>query len=251
MKDKADKNLEGKIFGRLKVLKRLPDKPATKHESKRDMWLCECLCDNHTVLEVSGKKLRNGIKQSCGCLQKEQSVKLGKNNAKKNTFDLSGEYGIGYSATGDIFYFDLEDYDRIKEHYWKKDGQGYICYRDPETEKLIKMHQFLLGVKGVDHINRKRNDNRKENLRKATEKENARNRGLQSNNTSGFTGVFKKINSKSISWYAYIKVNGKNIHLGSFKTIEEAIKTRLEAELKYFGKDYAPQRHLFKQYNID
>ncbi|WP_368488451.1 hypothetical protein [Clostridium sp. BJN0013] len=37
---------------------------------------------------------------------------------KYNTYDLTGEYGIGYDAKGNIFYFDLEDYDRIKDFYW-------------------------------------------------------------------------------------------------------------------------------------
>ena len=30
---------------------------------------------------------------------------------------------------------------------------------------------------------------------------------------------------------------------------EDAIKARLKAELKYFG-EFAPQKHLFKQYGI-
>ena len=37
---------------------------------------------------------------------------------KYNTYDLSGEYGIGYSNSGKEFYFDLDDYDLIKEIYY-------------------------------------------------------------------------------------------------------------------------------------
>lgn len=51
-------------------------------------------------------------------------------------------------------------------------------------------------------------------------------------------------------WVAKIKINNKTIFLGYFKTKDEAIKSRLEFELKYFGFDYAPQRHLFEKYNI-
>ena len=37
--------------------------------------------------------------------------------------------------------------------------------------------------------------------------------------------------------------------LGRFSDKEDAIKARLQAEAKYF-KEFAPQRHLFKQYGI-
>ena len=50
-------------------------------------------------------------------------------------------------------------------------------------------------------------------------------------------------------WIAYITVNKKRMHLGSFSDKEDAIKARLQAEAKYF-KEFAPQRHLFKQYGV-
>ena len=45
-------------------------------------------------------------------------------------------------------------------------------------------------------------------------------------------------------------INGKNIHLGVFEDKEDAIKERLNAEVKYFG-EFAPQTHLFKEYGIE
>ena len=44
-------------------------------------------------------------------------------------------------------------------------------------------------------------------------------------------------------------INHKEIPLGYFDDIEDAIKARLEGEVKYFG-EFAPQRDLFKQYGI-
>ena len=36
---------------------------------------------------------------------------------KENIYDLSGEFGIGYCTnTGSPFYFDLEDYNKIKNY---------------------------------------------------------------------------------------------------------------------------------------
>ena len=90
----------------------------------------------------------------------------------------------------------------------------------------------------IDHINGCRSDNRIENLRLCTQQKNMCNRTkLQSNNTSGITGVYWWKPSKS--WKATICVNNKFIYLGYFKTIEEAAAARQAAELEYFGT-FAP-----------
>ena len=55
-----------------------------------------------------------------------------------------------------------------------------------------------------------------------------------STNTSGYKGVgFHKQRNK---WRARIMVDNKDISLGLYDTIEEAIKARKEAEIKYFGE---------------
>jgi hypothetical protein len=54
------------------------------------------------------------------------------------------------------------------------------------------------------------------------------------NNTSGFVGVsFRKDNNK---WRTWIPVNAKRIYLGTFSTIEEALQSRIDAEIKYFNE---------------
>ena len=108
------------------------------------------------------------------------------------------------------------------------------------------MH-ILLGYKGYDHIDRNALNNRKSNLRKATRQENARNRSLSTNNTSGCTGVhFNKSHNR---WVAGIGYNNKHIRLGEFIDKADAIVARLKAEKEYYG-EFAPQRHLFEEYNI-
>ena len=66
----------------------------------------------------------------------------------------------------------------------------------------------------IDHINRDKSDNRIENLRAVTTHENHKNMPIQSNNTSGFTGVIWQSVNKC--WRAVIKVKGRDINLGSF-----------------------------------
>ena len=100
----------------------------------------------------------------------------------------------------------------------------------------------------VDHRNRKKNDNRKENLRIATKQENNRNHKVRKDNESGVSGVvWMKPNN---NWSAVIYINSKTKRCGSYSNIEDAIKARLQAEAKYFG-EFAPQKHLFKQYGIE
>lgn len=88
----------------------------------------------------------------------------------------------------------------------------------------------------IDHIHgdKTRNDNRKSNLRIVTKSQNSMNKKIMSNNTSGVTGVGRNKSKKR--WTAYIVVNNKQINLGVFDDINDAIKSRKAAEEKYFGE---------------
>lgn len=86
----------------------------------------------------------------------------------------------------------------------------------------------------IDHINGVRTDNRRLNLRVATQLENTRNRGAQRNNKSGYKGVsFDKYAGR---WVAHIRANGKTMHIGYYDTPEEAARVYNEAAIKYFGE---------------
>lgn len=83
----------------------------------------------------------------------------------------------------------------------------------------------------VDHINRKRRDNRLANLRLVSHKDNMRNMPRLNTNKSGVTGVsFRESTSK---WRAVIVVDGVQEFLGSFNIFDEAVAARREAEIKY------------------
>lgn len=92
-----------------------------------------------------------------------------------------------------------------------------------------------LPPKGVDidHINGDRTDNRICNLRLASRSQNMANVGLKGTNSSGFKGV--SWHKKSQRWRARIKVDYREIYLGSFDSPEEAHAAYAEAVKRYFG----------------
>ena len=244
-------DLTGQTFGRLTVLERAEDyiQPNGRH---RIQWVCECSCQEHNKVTVLGEHLKNKNTQSCGCLRKETaSVSLYKLAKKYNQYDLTKKYGIGWTSnTNKEFYFDLEDYDKIKDYCWSEhiDDTGYssLIAWDSELKKIIKMSYIIVG-KYRDHKNRNPLDNRKENLRTATSAENAQNKSKRKNNTSGVIGVCW--HKQKNMWESSITVDKRKLYLGNFYSKNDAIKTRLRAEIKYFG-EFAPQKHLFEQYNI-
>ena len=90
----------------------------------------------------------------------------------------------------------------------------------------------VLGYKNYDHKNRNPFDNRKNNFRLATAQENARNRSLPENNTSGFIGV--SLDKETNKWLSYIGLDNKQKKLGRFIDKEDAIRARLCAEKELF-----------------
>lgn len=91
-------------------------------------------------------------------------------------------------------------------------------------QKRLLMHRLILraasGVE-IDHEDGDGLNNQRNNIRVATHAENMRNRRRWANK-HGFKGVYK--NSKSKGYGAYIKVDKKLKHIGSFATVEEAAK---------------------------
>jgi hypothetical protein len=85
----------------------------------------------------------------------------------------------------------------------------------------IFLHQALVGINNVDHIDRNVWNNRMDNLRDGTNIQ-MKNIGLRSDNTSGFIGVSwaKPYNR----WEAKIRIDGPPKNLGYYNTAEEAAR---------------------------
>ena len=225
------KDLTDKKFGRLTVIGR-SENHITSSGRTLVMWKCKCDCQNEC--EVNSYHLTSGNTKSCGCLQKEKASNSGKLNKKYNAYNLSGKYGIGYTLKNESFYFDLEDYDLIKNYCWFTDD-GYLVAKN-EKGKHIFLHRLIMNFPDymIDHKNGNENDCKKNNLRLCTSSKNQMNRKLNTNNTSGAKGIiWSKSHNK---WRARICVNKKYIHLGLFDNFDDAVKARKEAEEKYFGE---------------
>jgi HNH endonuclease len=83
-----------------------------------------------------------------------------------------------------------------------------------------------------DHIDGNGLDNRRSNLRLATNQENRWNSRLYSNNTSGAKGVEKR----GSKFRASITLNGKKVNLGTFETIQEAHEAYKAAAKSNYGE---------------
>mgnify|MGYP000863706242 FL=1 len=126
-------------------------------------------------------------------------------------------------ALGDGFtaYVDAKDYEWLSRWTWYLRG-GYAIRR--EKNKVIYMHREIMkppnGVL-VDHKNRNKLDNTRDNLRHATRQENARNHPKRRGSSSRFRGV-SYIRTRR-RHRAAIRYEGKLISCGYFvKEIEAA-----------------------------
>jgi hypothetical protein len=127
---------------------------------------------------------------------------------------------------------------------WTVIGKGYAWNRE-----LGYLHALILSrilgrplLKGeeTDHKNRNKLDNQRGNIRLSSRSQNGINRDLQSNNTSGYRGIWLQCDGKK--WGATLKINGKKKHLGVYPTKEEAAaaydKAARDAQGEFFiGND--------------
>lgn len=104
--------------------------------------------------------------------------------------------------------------------------------------KNIYMHRFILEVTDpdvvVDHKDGNGLNNTRGNIKATTRSKNGRNRhGNRSDNKSGYAGVAYQTKAKK--WKATIAYKGKQMYLGIFDNVEDAISARKKAERKYWG----------------
>jgi len=108
------------------------------------------------------------------------------------------------------------------------DRKRYLAHR------LCFLHYHGYLPKILDHVDNIKHHNMIDNLRAATTQENAFNKKISSNNTSGVKGVFW--DGTYNKWRASISINGKKRYFGSYYDIEDARKAVEDAREKHHGE---------------
>lgn len=150
----------------------------------------------------------------------------------------------------EVFAYDPETgivRNRITRHNKSKSGDSvgrpnYAGYLLVTVDRVVlrvhriawMLHYGSDAAGDIDHINGICSDNRIENLRQATRRENLWNRGATKINTSGAKGV--SWDKRRRKWRSRIGVNYKKIVLGYFSTVEEAAEAYREGAKKYHGE---------------
>lgn len=119
------KDLIGKKFGRLTVIKRSKDYISSSGKTKKTVWLCQCECGNQ--VEIEATSLQSGATQSCGCIGRSR-----------------GEYEIGKLLTNNNIPFQRQ----------KKFNS--CCF--PDSHKLASFdfyvdEKYIIEFDGEQHDN--------------------------------------------------------------------------------------------------
>ena len=143
---------------------------------------------------------------------------------------------------------DDEDFERLSQFKWYRNDHGYAVrarrMRDRTLEKgSMRMHRHIMGDPPdgmvIDHIDRNRLNNQKENLRFCTYSENAMNSDKKKKTASKFKGVFLHVVEGRRYWRAKICVNRRDIRKVFPYTKEgekEAAMWFNEQSRKHFGE---------------
>lgn len=110
--------------------------------------------------------------------------------------------------------------------------QGKFLNKSYQEHRLIWFIYYGKWPEGeIDHKNHDRSDNRLQNLRDVPRIHNSRNQKMHKVNSSGKMGVsWYKPKQK---WVARIRDGKKDVYLGYFINLDDAIKAREDAEVKY------------------
>lgn len=139
---------------------------------------------------------------------------------------------------GQFAIVDDEDFERLNQHKWYF-NQGYAVHcvgKRPNYKQILMHREIMKPLPGfqIDHINHKKLDNRRINLRICNNSENSRNRAHLQKSSSKYKGV--TWHKKDKRWIAQIKICGKQKRIGAFKDEAKAARAYNKKAIELFGK---------------
>ena len=145
-------------------------------------------------------------------------------------------------SRGLVALVDDSDYERVNAFKWYADrppcARSFYAVKNDSCRggalrSRTRMHNFILGLKYVDHKDGDGLNNQRHNLRPATRSQNAANTSRNRRNSSGYKGVVRTGRGK---WMARITKNKQIKYLGSFETPQEAADCYYAAAVEIFGE---------------
>ena len=187
----------------------------------RNHYRCKCDCGNEKI--VSRRDLLTGHVKTCGRCKEQRIVK-------------ENDYYRCFTKNGKSFIFDKEDLPLVKNHmWWVSADDGYaMTWLNGSSIRLTRLQYDLNEGDIVDHIDGNRCNNRRSNQRIVSKRENNWNRGMRSNNTTGYVGIYR--HKKNKNYVASIVHDGIKTHIGCFDTPEKAARAYDEAARYFFGQ---------------
>ena len=224
------KDLTGQRFNRLVVLEHI-----VKDDKEHTYWRCLCDCGNETIARSDA--LKSGAKQSCGCFHKEIMPDILRNvvdtRIKTHGKTKTRLYGVWNSMCSRCYVVTNSAYKNYGGRgikvcdEWRNNFQAFSDWAmengyDPNAPK---------GVCTIDRIDYNK-DYSPDNCRFVDMKMQVFNRRKR-DSKSGERGI-TYIEGRDC-YRARIGKNNKSIEIGRFRTLDEAIKARKTAEMKYYG----------------
>ena len=111
--------------------------------------------------------------------------------------------------------------------YISIDGVNYLEHR----VIWVMVHGSIPDGQEIDHINRDGCDNRLENLRLVTRRENVLNSGVASSDCSKYPGVTRS--NTPGKWVAGLHINSNRVNIGTYTTEEGAYNAYCQAVIEY------------------
>lgn len=231
-------DLTGRQFGKIVVVR----VDGRDRWGKR-RWLCRCECGTEKTFAHSSLRPNS----SCGCNSSQSRAGRLRVMARKAEDYRAKNIlpdGTVTLTNGLVAHVDPEDVTLISGYVWRSQQDRRTHYARaviPGTRvRKIFMHVLLMGKREgfeVDHADGNGLNNRRSNLRWATNGQNAANLHTKKTGcTSRFRGVFKW--AKSPGWGAQVRKDGKTYYLGTFAVEEDAARA-YDAKAKELHGEFA------------